>query len=108
MHIIWLLWLCMQAQMEAKDTQIQQQDTELREKTAQINKQQNEEKELQKLRVSYLVIIMMVDSVNVCTSKNKVTGLLILLESNTNMQTDSLAIGKLLNRQILHKQAIYS
>ena len=61
----------MQAQMEAKDTQIQQQDTELREKTAQINKQQNEEKELQKLRVSYLVIIMMVDSVNVCTSKIK-------------------------------------
>ena len=57
--------------MEAKDTQIQQQDTELREKTAQINKQQNEEKELQKLRVSYLVIIMMVDSVNVCTSKIK-------------------------------------
>ena len=45
--------LCMQVQMEAKDTQIQQQDTELQEKTAQINKQQTEEKELQKLRVRY-------------------------------------------------------
>ena len=49
--------LCMQTQMEAKDTQIQQQDTELREKTAQINKQQTEEKELQKLRVRYYIII---------------------------------------------------
>lgn len=47
----------MQAQVEAKDTQIQQQDAELQEKTAQINKQQTEQKELQKLRVSCCTII---------------------------------------------------
>ena len=58
----------MQAQVEAKDTLIQQQDTELQEKTAQINNQQTEQKELQKLRVCcctiiHLFAVVMFDSV---------------------------------------------
>ena len=59
----------MQAQVEAKDTLIQQQDAELQEKTAQINNQQTEQKELQKLRVCcctiiHLFAVVMFDSVS--------------------------------------------